>query len=187
MTVLDKYPKSIDVYRAAAAKQSSAEFVAAHPHPFIVFAPNDAWGPALAIANTPAQPDSKPSRTAAALYIAPTTNVVYVAAVKTAGGDPIVVGRDTTSDIILPLPSISTQQCTLRPPPAANEPWTCSDAGSKNGSFIDDQRLIPGTDYDLRPGARLDLGGDLEGHFVDAAELWQLARDAKRLAKLLAE
>ena len=62
---------------------------------------------------------------------------------------------------------------------------TVSDLGSKNGTFLDGQRMIPGQPYDLRNGAQIEIARDVSGSFWDSAELWRLLQDPSRLRELL--
>lgn len=73
----------------------------------------------------------------------------------------VVIGRDpATCQIALLHPSVSTAHAVLARTGAR---WTLDDQGSRNGTFIDDERTSSGP---VEPGARLRFG-DVAVYFVD--------------------
>ncbi|MFC4783615.1 FHA domain-containing protein [Nocardioides sp. MAHUQ-72] len=71
---------------------------------------------------------------------------------KSFGGDQIlVIGRDQQHDITVRDKRVSRRHCELRP---AADGWTVVDLDSRNGTWVDGQRL---GSYDLRPGQTVSI------------------------------
>lgn len=62
------------------------------------------------------------------------------------------VGRRAGNDVVIPNPSVSGRHAIITWRDGAA---SISDAGSTNGTFLDDRRLIPGAEESLQPGALL--------------------------------
>ncbi|MFC5721676.1 FHA domain-containing protein [Streptomyces gamaensis] len=67
------------------------------------------------------------------------------------------VGRDPSSDIVLPDPRVSWRHAVLR---AVAGHWSLEDAGSTNGTFLDGRRV---TVCDVGPGAVIRFGNPDDG------------------------
>jgi hypothetical protein len=83
--------------------------------------------------------------------------------------DRITIGRTEHNDVVVADPSVSRLHAYVRQ--AAG--WMVADAGSKNGSWLDDQRLEPRREAPLSTGAVLRLG-DVVATFYPAADLFDL-------------
>lgn len=69
----------------------------------------------------------------------------------------ITIGRSAECEIAFEQSAvISRRHATLRPEGAG---WVITDLGSSNGTFLNGQRLKPGTAYPLKPGDKILLGG----------------------------
>ncbi len=77
-----------------------------------------------------------------------------------------VVGRLVRSHLALQASFISTAHALLR---WTGEFWELRDLGSKNGTYVDDQRVAVGTSVRLGPGVEIVFG--------EASETWQMVDD----------
>lgn len=92
--------------------------------------------------------------------------------------DRITIGRTPNNDIALGEHSVSRLHAYVRgaPGPRPGAGWVVADAGSKNGSWLDDMPLEPRREVALAPGAVLRLG-DVILTFYRSAELFDLLGD----------
>jgi ABC-type multidrug transport system ATPase subunit/pSer/pThr/pTyr-binding forkhead associated (FHA) protein len=67
----------------------------------------------------------------------------------------IKLGRSKANQVILQDPKVSSQHAELSLGP---EGWLVSDQNSSNGTFLDGQRLPPGTRTSLQPGQTVKIG-----------------------------
>jgi len=72
-------------------------------------------------------------------------------------GKEVVVGRATTADLRLDVPSVSSRHALFRPGGAGGA-WLVSDTVSTNGTFLDGKRLPMGREVEVAPGASLVFG-----------------------------
>lgn len=72
------------------------------------------------------------------------------------GKTEVVVGRSSSSDLIIPHESISRRHCQIK---LSNKEFFICDLDSSNGVFINGERLKPGTLKKVPPEAQLSLGG----------------------------
>lgn len=79
--------------------------------------------------------------------------------------DRITIGRTPNNDVVIADASVSRLHAYVRRAGG----WLVADAGSKNGSWLDDAVLEPRREAALAPGAVIRLG--------DVAVTFQLARD----------
>ncbi len=87
----------------------------------------------------------------------------------------LLVGRASTASLVIEDKRVSGEHATL----AWNgTEWVIRDLSSRNGTFVDGQRLSPGATHTLAEGARLSFGDD-DGRFclVDAGPPGPMARD----------
>lgn len=86
------------------------------------------------------------------------------------GGPAMTVGRDATADIVLPHPTISKAHARVQ----VIEPAVVRvvDAGSRNGTYVGNERLPPGDEHarDVRVGETITFGV-VHARIVDFAEL----------------
>jgi len=83
--------------------------------------------------------------------------------------DRITIGRTSNNDVVIADHSVSRLHAYVR----QGHSWIVADAGSKNGSWLDETRLEPRRETQLSPGAVLRLG-DVSATFYPAAELFDL-------------
>jgi hypothetical protein len=83
--------------------------------------------------------------------------------------DRITIGRTSNNDVVIADHSVSRLHAYVR----QGDSWIVADAGSKNGSWLDEIRLEPRRETQLSPGAVLRLG-DVSATFYPAAELFEL-------------
>lgn len=84
--------------------------------------------------------------------------------------DLITLGRTSQNDIIISDTSVSRSQAFFR---KRDPNWFLCDAGSKNGTRVDGQLLLPRTEIQLRDNARLEFGS-VESRFCSANTLFDL-------------
>lgn len=101
----------------------------------------------------------------------PTEMEIYPLAKKPGASfrDRITIGRTSNNDVVIVDHSVSRLHGYVR----QGEGWMFADAGSKNGSWLDDQRLEPRREAPLSTGAVLRLG-DVVARFYPAADLFDL-------------
>lgn len=101
---------------------------------------------------------------------------------KVARGEALRIGRAEDSGLRIEHPSISRAHAELR---GQGDDWALRDLGSKNGSFIEGERLAPGQPRSLPRAAWLRLG-DVYCEFArideDAAAQAEAGRRARRAA-----
>jgi len=170
---------STEDWKTLALKSSREEFVAAHPHPFLLAlsgldAPSVPQptvrvqgGPALVAALKAER------RRLAAGVQAPT--VLPVRKVTESFPSMITVGRTRNNDIVVPDALVSKFHAFFRQ--VDDGEWTLADAGSSNGTSVGDRPVPPkGTPERVRPGERVTFGISAF-RFVDAGRLWTALRD----------
>lgn len=96
-----------------------------------------------------------------------------VALLRKRPGNPfphmINLGRAPNCDVVLLLPTVSKLHAYVQP---AGAGWALVDSRSRNGTFLDGVRLVPGEARELRSGARIRLGKvELDLRVVDPVEL----------------
>jgi hypothetical protein len=84
--------------------------------------------------------------------------------------DRITIGRTPNNDVVIADGSVSRLHAYLR---AGGPGWLVADAGSKNGSWLDDAALEPRKETRLAPGAQLRLG-DVRLSFWLSADLFDM-------------
>jgi pSer/pThr/pTyr-binding forkhead associated (FHA) protein len=101
----------------------------------------------------------------------PTEMEIYPLAKKPGASFPdrITIGRTSNNDVVIVDHSVSRLHAYVR----QGGSWIVADAGSKNGSWLDETRLEPRRETQLSPGAVLRLG-DVSATFFPAAELFDL-------------
>jgi hypothetical protein len=169
---------------ARALQRSRDEFTAAHPHPFLV-------GPATAnllLGPTPTLRGDDPAVIAALRRQAESLTpempqrphafgdarlVLPVQKVQGSFPSMITVGRTKNNDVVLADPMISKFHAYFR---LVDGAWMLADAGSVNGTRINDVTLPPkGAPQPLRVGDRIGFG-DRVLVFLDSAGAWAALR-----------
>ncbi len=70
-------------------------------------------------------------------------------------GDRVTCGRRATNALVIDLPEVSQDHAVFE---RRDEGWVVLDCGSRNGTFVESERLPPGVATVLRPNARVRLG-----------------------------
>ena len=83
--------------------------------------------------------------------------------------DRITIGRTPNNDVVIEDPSVSRLHAYVR----QADGWMVADAGSKNGSWLDESRLEPRRESALSVGAVLRLG-DVALTFYRSDDLFDL-------------
>ena len=96
---------------------------------------------------------------------------VHVIAPSQAGRS---VGRAQDADLTLADPSVSREHVRI----VFNKGWGLIDLGTRNGTYLEKERIPPGLRYDLRPGQGLFLSG-YRALFLDLAHLLKLVAKVK--------
>ncbi len=136
----------------------------AHPNDWLVWEPGS-WKPPRAQTLTfaaPAadQPKEEPKQKAGeALALALESK-----------GRALTLGRAEDCDIVINDGTLSGLHLRLSPAPAGG--WTVEDLGSRNGSMLDGQRLLPQRPSPLRDGAKLAAAHCLFTFYTPAG-LWK--------------
>ncbi len=86
----------------------------------------------------------------------------------------VKLGRDVENDVVIDDGTLSRVHLVFERDPAGA--WTVRDAGSRNGSLVDERTLGPKPVL-LRPGSRIDAGA-VRLTFYDAAGLYARMRTA---------
>ncbi len=82
--------------------------------------------------------------------------------------DMVSLGRAINNDIVLALPSVSKMHGYFR---KGAEGWTFTDPRSKNGTFVNGERLAQGAARPLADGDVLQFGNDVLATFVSPERL----------------
>jgi hypothetical protein len=83
--------------------------------------------------------------------------------------EPIGVGRAPDNDIILDYPRVSKRHAVI---PALEGTYFIQDAGSTNGTLVNDRTLEKGEKIELHNGDRIELGGDFVARFYTPSGLF---------------
>jgi hypothetical protein len=91
----------------------------------------------------------------------------------------ISIGRTPNNDIVIADVQLSRLHAFFRVHPLRPDRFELRDAGSRNGTFVGEQRLEPkGEPRLIEPGERIRFGR-LAYEFADAARTWDLIREAE--------
>ena len=71
----------------------------------------------------------------------------------------MTIGRDKSNAITIDDPLVSRVHCTVR---RIRTGWYIEDAGSTNGTWVNEKRLKPGKAVRLQPDDCIKLGGRIE-------------------------
>ncbi len=103
----------------------------------------------------------------------PSSNLEVFPLVKKPGApfaDMITVGRTANNDVVLNHITVSRFHAYFR---HKGDGWTLSDAGSKNGSFLEAARLEPRKERGIESGDRIRVG-DVEVTFYQVSDLFDV-------------
>lgn len=105
----------------------------------------------------------------------PTDMEIYPVAKKPGASfrDRITIGRTSNNDVVITDHSVSRLHAYLRGGDGRGDGWIIADAGSKNGTWLDDVQLEPRREVAVPSGAVLRLG-DVVATFCSAEHLFDL-------------
>ena len=152
------------------ANATLEEFAAANPHSWILWEPG-AWKPpsgntTMVAVNVPK--DIRIGGEALALALVP----------RSGKGSQVAVGRSPTGDIEVNDATLSQVHLVFMR--GEDGEWTVRDAGSKNGSWLDDAQLKPGVPGKIVDGARI-RAGQVHFSFLKPAGMYARVKNWKRM------
>lgn len=175
--------KDLARYVASAQEARLAEFVKAHPHPFLVRVGPDAqilenpWTEQFAFATDVGDGGAEEDDEDAA---EPPERAAIVAPVRKRDSglfpDRISVGRARNCDVVLRFPSVSKVHAQLL---VDGPRWALIDLDSSNGTLINGVRVITRKRHPLQLGDRLQFG-TIDVEFVDARVTYERLRTVRR-------
>jgi hypothetical protein len=83
---------------------------------------------------------------------------------------PILIGRAPSNDIVLDYPRVSKHHATITSQEGSG--FVITDAGSTNGTIVNERQLEKGETVDLANGDRIELGGDFVATFYTPSGLF---------------
>jgi diguanylate cyclase (GGDEF)-like protein len=90
-----------------------------------------------------------------------------------------VIGRGSSCDVVLPVSDVSRRHTRIQ---RTGGGWLAEDLDSTNGTFVNDERLLPGVPHALRSGDLLNLAGVifkvLDGNHIEASYHEEIYRTA---------
>ena len=129
------------------------------PHPvLLVVAPAEEWAETTAVRTT--EHSTEP------LSVTMLPTLVFTVHSKKHYEPNIRFGRSSACDMVMPFAAISKNHGFFQVDSAGN--WTVGDLGSKNGIYIDGQKVLPNGLRPLRDGATLRFG-DVTAKFLTSA------------------
>lgn len=179
----ESLPQDLEAYAREARGVTQGVFAQKRPHPFLLFARTTLWDRTLLLA---ANKDADETRVAE--YDMMQGGRAFVSPIKKrTATDPnaIILGRVAGTDLLLPVASISSRHAAFNPPASPGAPWTITDLGSSNGTYLGEQRLPDHKPTPLPDGEYLRLGGNLIAWFLHPSSLWQALTNPARLTELI--
>lgn len=177
-------PQDLEAYGREARAMTQDAFAQKRPTPFLLFARTSLWDRTLLL--NPGGGDGDETRVAH--YDMNQGGRTFVSPIKkrvTTNDEAIILGRIPGNDLMVPVASISSRHAAFNAPKTPNGPWTITDLGSTNGTFLVEQRLPAHTPTALPDGEYLRLGGNLIAWFMSPKALWQAFADPAKLAQLI--
>ena len=179
-------PHDVAGYEQEARARTLTDFVAAHPHPFLLYAKSVLWDPALVQVST-----GFAARTMPVDYSLFSGGRTFLSPIKKVQSDPRLIGvwlgRSVVgNDVVVPVSSISTKHARFMPPGSSRpDVWCVVDLKSSNKTYVGEEVIAPETPVALDDGGYLRLGGNLIAWFLSPSRLWQTLRAPEQLARLL--
>jgi hypothetical protein len=179
-------PVPLSAYERRAVAMTQEKFVQRFTQPFLVLARTTSLVAAIKQAHKEA---FNLNNTAISMQSSAEAPLAYICPIRCRPGAPksstVNLGRNPDNDIALPVGSVSAVHLQFAAPTGPGRPWSARDMGSKNGTFIDGVRMIPGQPYELHSGAQLEIAQEVCGSFWEPDELWRVLRNPSRLQELL--
>ena len=156
-----------------------AEFVGRHPHPFLVEEGNlaDETPDRANLQFSTVEIAAADARVGALLSVRILGDSRVLPVVKRASGTfegMVFVGRADNNDLVQDDASVSKFHAFFTKDPT-EDAYSLTDAGSMNGTFVNDQRLEPHASHWLQPGDVVSFGRTRAFRFQHADTLHQLA------------
>jgi hypothetical protein len=182
----ESLPHMIEPYQEAALGSTLSEFVSRVPYPFLIYVRSKLWDPLLLVERQKSGGSS--GGTAVVSYDIEAGGRSFMSPVRKRQTDPkdpgIYLGRDTINDLVVPVISISARHCRFLPPQQPKGNWQLVDLGTKNGTFLREDRLEHNLPRDVESGAYLRLGGNLMAWFLLPDRVWEVLRSPIQLQVL---
>ena len=162
----------------AAQRQSAAQFAQAHPYPFLIA--NLPEGENRDDFFTSLRPSSRPSDISALPPSGIHPGALVFPVTKHGDRNPysemVTIGRGKSCDIVLARPGISKFHAYIEIKRTKGDLFFFADAGSRNGTWLNDQRLKSRESCALHSGDRLQLGADVVLAFHLIQSFWEVLR-----------
>jgi len=177
-------PQDIEAFRADAARLEQKAFVAGLKGPCLLYARSKLWDPLLVM--TAKETDAEGTKLVS--YDIAAGGHTFLSPIRkhvTSPADPLIyLGRAPDNDVVVPIATVSSRHASFKPPAGGNGDWIVTDIDSRNGTFLNEERLESQVETKVPDGEYLRLGGNLIAWFVYPARLWTLLRNPAELAKL---
>jgi hypothetical protein len=183
LDVLAALPQDVDKYADEAQASTMEDFEQRRPYPFLLYARNRLWDRTLVATRAAHAPRRE---TAIVNYQYDEGGLTFLSVIrsrKKLTGSGIVLGRTSGPDIVVPVPSISTNHVSFMPPDVDRAYWTLTDLASRNGTYLMEDQLKPYDAVQISNGQYMRLGGNLVAWFLFPGHLWTLLRDTEKLKK----
>ena len=181
---LEALPQSIEGYADEAVSLSQEDFESRREHPFLLFSRNKLWDRTLLLAQASVKSGAR-KETQLVNYSFEEGGWAFVGIVRkrqTSREDAgIVLGRVPGNDLIVPVNSISSTHCSFGAPRTPEASWSVTDLGSRNGTYLQEEKLPAYAATPIEDGQYLRLGGNLIAWFFLPGRLWGVLRDPDKL------
>jgi len=179
-------PQDLGSYKEEARSIDSSEFESRRPHPFLLYARSSLWDTALISEVMQGQG----GETRVVDYNLITGGMSFLAPIRKLQGTdedkPVYLGRiPAGNDVVVPVPSVSSKHAEFFAPTQDGAPWGIMDLGSRNGTYIQEDKLAHHLPKPINDGQYLRLGGNLIAWFLSPTRLWQVLQDEDKLAELI--
>lgn len=92
-----------------------------------------------------------------------------------------IIGRNANNDIIIPVNEVSRHHATISQINCTGEHWVLTDYCSKNGTYIDGEKIHSGQPYSLEDECVIDFSKGVTSIYRTARGLWETVVLAKML------
>lgn len=104
-------------------------------------------------------------------FALPTTVAIPIKKAHRNIANGIIVGRDAKADIPIMIPSISVRHAAFH---KIGKTWYIEDLGSRNGTYLNNERIEPGDLKKLTSQEVISFGGNIGCAFIEAIDLEML-------------
>ena len=181
--------QKVEVYLHEATTESMEVFAQRKPIPFLLYARSQLWDRTLIKSRSTEEITDESGATRMVKYEYHEGGMTFLHPIKKRQTDTstpgIVLGRSANQDLVVPVGSVSSAHLTFTPPQAGGVPlWTVTDGGSRNGTWLNEEKLQPYEAKPINDGEYVRLGGNLIGWFLYPQRLWFLLNNPVELKKL---